>query len=214
MNISTDLRLPLAEYLQETHPKDLIVLHHTVGGTAKSTFDYWRTDPRRVGTAYIVDRDGTIYEVFPSDRWCFHLGLKGARGRVDMRSIGIEIASEGALTYRDGKLYCFDVISPRTEFPKEKALDLGYIWRGYRYFDKYEMAQMDAVCELVSYLIQHFSIPAVTPVEHTTFNDRLRDFQGIIAHSHVRSDKSDVHPGFSWETLMTRCGLTTSPMPK
>src|SRR5437868_10376792 len=65
MHISTDLRLPATEFFNAAQTKDLIVLHHTVGGSAKSTFDYWRTDPQHIGTAYIVERDGTIFEVFP-----------------------------------------------------------------------------------------------------------------------------------------------------
>lgn len=76
MNVCTDLRLPVDQYFNETPKKDLIVLHHTVGGSAKSTFDYWRTDPEHIGTAYIVERDGTIYEVFSPECWAYHLGLK------------------------------------------------------------------------------------------------------------------------------------------
>ena len=51
-------------------------------------------NPNRIATAYIVERDGTIFEVFDPRHWAFHLGLKGSQGQVDRRSIGIEIASE------------------------------------------------------------------------------------------------------------------------
>src|SRR5213082_1851366 len=104
MNIYSDLRLPPGEYFNAPQAKDLIVLHHTVGGSAKSTFDYWRTDPQHIGTAYIVERDGTIFEVFPPECWAYHLGLK-TTSSVDKRSIGIEIAYEGALLERGGKYY-------------------------------------------------------------------------------------------------------------
>src|SRR5205085_11648841 len=96
MNVSTALRLPPDSYFPEKHQKDLVVLHHTVGGSAKSTFEYWRTDEQHIGTAYIVDRDGTIYEVFPPECSAYHLGLKTTR-ELHKRSVGIEIASEGAL---------------------------------------------------------------------------------------------------------------------
>jgi len=98
MNIQKVLRLDATQYYQDRVPKRQIYLHHTVGGSAKSTFDYWNKTPERVGTAYIVERDGTIFEVFPPAYWAHHLGLKEAHNRrVNMESIGIELASEGAL---------------------------------------------------------------------------------------------------------------------
>ena len=39
MNINQDLLLDDSQYLKEEHKKDLIVLHHTVGGSAKSTIE-------------------------------------------------------------------------------------------------------------------------------------------------------------------------------
>jgi hypothetical protein len=51
-----------------------------------------------------VERDGTVFEVFDPRFWAFHLGLAGTGGRVDRRSIGIEIASEGWLEERGGEL--------------------------------------------------------------------------------------------------------------
>ena len=48
---------------------DLVVLHFTAGTTGRSALDTWRGDPARVATAYIVDTDGTIFEVFPPAFW-------------------------------------------------------------------------------------------------------------------------------------------------
>ena len=50
-------------------------------------------DPARIATAYLVDTDGAIYEVFDPAFWAFHLGLQGTKGKHDKRSIGIEIAT-------------------------------------------------------------------------------------------------------------------------
>lgn len=207
MEINRTLRLSPEEYLQEALPKDLIVLHHTVGGTARSTFDFWQSqDERRVGTAYIVERDGTIFEVFDPKYWAFHLGVKGSGGAIDRRSIGIEIASEGGLTEAGGALYCFDKISPRTLF-KGTPHDCGHPWRGYRFFDPYDAPQMDAVISLVDHLCTTFRIPRQTPKDSLGYAAGLLTFKGVIGHHHVRSDKSDVHPGFPWESLVSRCGL-------
>lgn len=55
--------LPAKEYFPEVIPKDLIVLHYTAGRSAKSAYDTWVKNPVQVATAYVIDPDGTIYEL-------------------------------------------------------------------------------------------------------------------------------------------------------
>lgn len=215
MQVNETLRLLSGQFVAEPQDKDLIVLHHTVGGSAKSTFDYWNRSPERIGTAFIVDRDGTIYSTFPAECWAYHLGLKGASaagGRHERRSIGIEIASEGALLESGGELYCFDIVSPRTHFARSKAFDLGYPWRGRRWFDLYEAAQLASVFELVEDLLTRFHIPRQTVRDHRASfpadgTDRLA-FRGVLAHCDLRADKTDTHPGFPWDDLANQVKLS------
>jgi N-acetyl-anhydromuramyl-L-alanine amidase AmpD len=206
LNINRTIRLENKDYIASETQKDLIVLHHTVGGTTISTINYWKTDPNRIATAYVIERNGDIYEVFDPKFWAFHLGLKGTGGAVDKRSIGIEIASEGGLIQRDGKLYCFDKVSDRTLFTQE-YYDHGMPWRGYRFFDAYSDAQISAVIELINLLCEQFKIPRLTPANHFDADDTYRQFAGILGHHHLRSDKSDVHPGFLWQRVAEACGL-------
>ncbi len=208
MQFNRSLRLPEGEFHPGPVRKDLIVLHHTAGGSAESTFTWWKTDPRRIATAYLIERDGTIVEVFPAEGWAYHLGLKGTGGRVDRRSIGIEIASEGGLLCRGEKFFAFDRLTERTVFGGE-VYDHGALWRKqYRYFAAYTVQQIEAVCALVNHLCEHFSVPRQTPRGHTTADrQRWRDYSGILSHSHLRADKTDVHPGFPWARLIERCGL-------
>ncbi|HEX9950645.1 MAG TPA: N-acetylmuramoyl-L-alanine amidase [Rubricoccaceae bacterium] len=90
----TTLRLPPAQFMGGTWPKDLLVYHHTAGGSAASSLASWVATPTRVGTAYLVERDGTVYEVFDPAASAGHLGLGG---RQETRSIGIEICNWGWL---------------------------------------------------------------------------------------------------------------------
>lgn len=199
------LRLPPDQYLPDTSvPKDLVVLHHTAGGSAKSTFDWWNTTPERIGTAYIVERDGSVIEPFDPRAWAFHLGVKGTRGSIDRRSVGIEIASEGGLTEREGKLYAFGVVSERTEYRGEVFEWTGpQPWRGFRHFAAYTPAAIEAVIELVNHLCARFDVVRRYPVhEHVEHG-----FTGVAAHHHFRSDKSDVHAGFPWGRLADECQL-------
>lgn len=206
VNINRTIRLEKKDYIETETQKNLIVLHHTVGGSAKSTIDYWRTDPQRIATAYVIERDGGIYEVFDPKFWAFHLGLKGTGGSVDKRSIGIEIASEGGLIQRDGKLYCFDKVTDRTLFTQDHY-DYGMPWRGYRFFDAYSDAQISAVVGLINFLCEKFEIPKQTSANHFDADDGYRQLSGILGHHHLRPDKSDVHPGFPWQRVVEECGL-------
>ena len=225
MNISTALRLPADSYFPERHPKDLIILHHTVGGSAKSTFEYWRTDEKHIGTAYIVDRDGTIFEVFSPQCWAYHLGLK-TTSSVDKRTIGIEIASEGALLERGGKYYAFGRLTECTQYTgavydvcaqssaaSVTAVDItAQLWRDYRYFAQYRPAALASVFALVDYLLTRFSIPRQTPANHVDFDlPAYTNYQGVLTHCQLRADKSDVHPGFAWEQLIASCRLEQMP---
>jgi N-acetyl-anhydromuramyl-L-alanine amidase AmpD len=200
MEFNTSLRLSPDQYVDEIKKKDLIVLHHTVGGSAKSTYDYWQSDPKRIGTAFVVERDGTIFQTFPEDRWAFHVGSKLGNG-IDKRSIGIEIASEGGLTENKGKLYCFGIISSRTEF-KTPIYDAGLNWRGFRYFDIYDDKQLESTINLVKYLCEKYNILKKFPTD-PFISDPVGyySYKGILSHSHIRPDKTDVHPGFPWTKL-------------
>jgi N-acetyl-anhydromuramyl-L-alanine amidase AmpD len=208
LKIDRSLRLEAKDYIVSETRKNLIVLHHTVGGSVRSTVDYWRTEPeqKRVATAYLVERNGVVYEVFDPKHWAFHLGLKGAKGEVDRRSIGIEIASEGGLIQRDGKLYCFDKVSDRTLFTQD-YYDHGMPWRGYRFYDAYSEAQISAVIALINFLCKQFEIPRKTPANHFDADDAYREYAGVLGHHHLRPDKSDVHPGFAWQRVVEGCKL-------
>lgn len=96
--IDTSLQLSPDQYYPEAIAKTQVVLHHTVGGTAKSTFDYWNNNEEHVGTALLVDRPGTIHQIFNPVFWAHHLGLEHRQNkRYNQVSIGVEIASWGAL---------------------------------------------------------------------------------------------------------------------
>jgi N-acetyl-anhydromuramyl-L-alanine amidase AmpD len=199
MEFNKTYRLPDDQYYKESFPKQQIYLHHTVGGSAVSTFNWWMMDPGRIGTAYIIDRTGGILEVFDPQYWAHHLGMKHPDNRsANELSIGIEIASEGALTKKDGKLYAFD----GRQYYHDDYVDLGYNWRGYQFFDAYNAPQIDSVIKLVNYLCDRFAIPPQTiPGNKCRFDIELLKFNGILTHCNVREDKTDLNPSFPFNRL-------------
>jgi hypothetical protein len=193
--INRNLRLPIEQFYVEAFPKKKLFLHHSVSGSVMSVFKWWLSNPERVGTAYAIDKDGAIYEFFDPRYWCHHLGLNHKRNiELNQQSIGIEIISEGALTMKDSNLFAFD----GKQIVKGNYVDNEVEWRGYRYFDAYEPAQIDSLYILCEYLCEQFSIPkqAVPQSEANLFDEKFFDFNGIIAHKNVRSDKTDTHPLF------------------
>ncbi len=212
LHVSRDLRLPDSQYFRFAGPKTGIALHHTVGGSAASTLRWWLDDQQLVGTAYLIDRDGTVFEVFDPTGWAWQFGLRWSdakRIHFERRFIGIEICSEGGLLESGGRLYCFDRVSPRTEKARADAFDFGRDYRGYRWFDRYEPAQIDSLCTLVNELCARFGIPRRAPrpfIEH--HGEALADFEGIIGHAMVRPDKTDPIPDLAlWDRLARDCGV-------
>lgn len=210
LTVSRALRLPAAEHFPASQTKTGIAIHHTVGGSARSTFDWWQADRQMVGTAYIIDRDGTVHEVFDPSAWAWQFGLRWPNAKrisFEKRFIGIEIASEGGLIESGGWLYCFDRVSDRTRKAREGTFDHGEPYRGYRYFDQYEKEQVDALVRLVDELCERFPIPRQVPSRFFDYyGEALARFEGIIGHTMVRTDKSDPLPDRAlWDRIVADC---------
>jgi N-acetyl-anhydromuramyl-L-alanine amidase AmpD len=202
----TSQRLPSSQYFPTATSKTRLVLHHTVGGTAKSTIDYWKSTSERIATAFVVERDGLVYQCFDPRHWAYQIGL-GSNDADNKASIGIEIASEGALIEKSGKLWKFNA-RLGNEVKRENVYDNKLLYRGYRYFDAYDEPQLQSVMELVEQLLRQFpTIQRQTPADHTGYLKNWKSFSGIVSHTHLRTDKSDVHPGFPWARLVQQCNL-------
>lgn len=210
----TALVLPLKEVVPVRTPKDLVVLHFTAGRSAKSAFDTWRNDPQRIATSYLVDVDGTIFEVFPPTFWAAHLGVKGTKNAHDRRSIGIEIANVGPLQRSTEDPSVLNWWPPKSKGAPEfttKFCSLDererYVtaeYRGKSHFASYPDVQVDAVGALVRELCEQFSIPAILPSTTRRFACDLAAFsayRGVCTHANFRQDKWDIGPAFPWDRL-------------
>lgn len=202
------------EFAGDILRKDLVVLHFTAGTTAKSAFDTWRLDPQRVATAYVVDVDGTIYEVFPPQFWAAHLGVKGTNNLHDKRSIGIEIVNVGPLqtSTEDPSVLNWwprkskDAADFSTKFCRldETHRYRPGPYRGKSHFASFPDVQIDAVSALVRNICDRFSISPTLPASSKRFEAdpvTFATYKGVCSHANFRPDKWDLGPAFPWERL-------------
>ena len=209
MTIDRSRRLPADQFVGEKQAKDLIVLHFTAGGSVEGAYQSWLSTQERVATAYLVDLDGHIYEVFDPTFWACHLGVAAAHNpgyRQDKRSIGIEIVNWGGLKLDPGEqLNCWPK-QYRTRYcgANEKARYVGKSFRGIDYFAAFPEAQQAAVCRLTRSLCDQFAIPKQIPSDAQ--RDRLdwsyyENYKGVASHQNFHAEKTDIGPAFDWERL-------------
>ena len=184
---------PEEQYYRREGDKKQIVLHHTVSGDGvEGDINWWLSTPDRIATAFIIARDGVIYQNFNSKYWAHHLGIKmsvfnshgidpgGANVKLNINSIGIELDSWGPLKNPD-------MVKDPVQY------EGGY--RGYEWYEAYTEQQLDSLKELLEYLCAKYEIPV-------TYNEDMWDVSvralngepGIWSHTSYRPDKSDVHP--------------------
>jgi hypothetical protein len=172
---------------------------------------WWNETKERVGTAFIIGgkptrarhnwKDGELVQAFSSKYWAYHLGLKKSnmppgseRSKIlNAQAIAIEICSWGYLTRRDdGRFYTY----VNSVVPNDEVIDLGYEYRGHRYWHAYTDDQLSVLGELVSYLGDKYSIPLCYKGD-TMFELDMRAFEGesgVWTHTSVRQDKTDCSP--------------------
>jgi N-acetylmuramoyl-L-alanine amidase len=76
----------------------LVVIHHTSDATAAKALATLADPARQVSAHYLVDRDGSIYQLVDERKRAWHAGVSrwGADTDVNSASIGIELDNDGA----------------------------------------------------------------------------------------------------------------------
>lgn len=76
---------------------ELIVLHYTAMASAVGARDWLCTPEAQVSAHYVLDRDGTLWQLVSEDMRAWHAGQGAWQGHDDVnsRSIGIEIVNTG-----------------------------------------------------------------------------------------------------------------------
>lgn len=78
-------------------PIGLLVMHYTGMPTARAAIDLLKSPRAKVSSHYVVDEDGTVYQLVAEAKRAWHAGLSFWRGQrlLNDASIGIEIVNPG-----------------------------------------------------------------------------------------------------------------------
>jgi N-acetyl-anhydromuramyl-L-alanine amidase AmpD len=200
---NTKYRLPAGQYVAEDTPKSMVCLHYTAGTTVSGAVQSWAASPERVATAYVVDLDGTRYEIFPPGQWAWHLGCSVRT--VEQRSIGIEIVNVGPLVRHGDGLFWWP-----ENYNRYRYCDLAdtakYVvksYRGFAYHAAFTPEQKQSVKELVVGLCEQFKIPMVYEKEMIGVCKLpfFRGYKGIAGHENFLAGKTDPGPAWDWSVL-------------
>ena len=190
-------------------------IHHTAGwDNPYSTIRSWNNDSRgRVATQYCIGGsnvkgkpskyDGVVVECFPNNYLGWHLGKVG-NFKISKMSGGVELNNFGYLTKKGDKYYTY----VNTEVKPEFVCDLGYEFRGKRYWHAYTDKQIESLRLLLLHLKDIYpkmdlvnGIPkllkdGVDPKDAFEFNSDAYNAKqfGLWTHTNVRKDKFDCFP--------------------
>lgn len=202
------------QYLHGPTDKFYVFLHHTAGAhNPYATIRSWNNDVRgRIATQFVVGNkstrgdatyDGEVVECFPDEDWAYHLGKNNSPLLLHPHAIGIEICNYGWLEKRGGKFHTY----VNSVLPDDQVVDLGFEFRGHRYYHKYTEAQIKSVQRLLQEISRrheqvnlHIGLPewlaTQSPAEAFDFKQEACDgkVRGLLTHTSTRRDKTDCSP--------------------
>ena len=212
--------LPEGEYIKEKTAKKFIFIHHTAGRhNPYKTIDDWASDQRgRVGTNYVIGGlpatynpsiaknnemekyDGRVLQAVDDMYWAYHLGPVKSRS-IARNSISIEICSAGALTKRGNDYYTWY----NAKVDPSQVCELATPFRGTKYYHKYSQKQLESLEALLRQLANKHYIDLDSGLQKWVLKEGNAAFEykreadlsqvnGILSHTNVRLDKSDVFP--------------------
>ncbi len=210
-----------ADYFNTPEPppsKQQIVLHFTAGNLSGG-MSTLTTQDRRVSVAFVLARDGTIYQLFPSKYWSGHIGAgignSGTNNARDKVTIGIEIINYGYLVERDSNLETIysrtrenpnriDLFCPLTQTEAYQKLNTPF--REQKYYASYTPQQYDSLVVLLRFLTKKYNIPRQFLAESKRYlpTQDVLSFKGIVSHVNYRpSGKWDIGPAFDWQQVIS-----------
>lgn len=204
-------------FYKDVFPKKRIVVHYTAGYLKGDIAALTKKD-NHVSTPFVVARDGTVYNLWSSRFWSYHLGKGAAGGNTEMSrsSVAIELSNLGYLRQKGDNLltYSGDLYCTLDEKAFYSKLDKPF--RGYSYFATHTDAQYRSLGALLRYLTRTYDIPTEFLPEAKRYDvfEGVDKFRGITTHVNYQPQaygKWDIGPAFDWARVIA--SLSTVPVP-
>jgi len=204
---------------------DQFVMHYDVCGVSQKCFDVLH-DRRGLSVHFMLDIDGTIYQTLDVKERAWHATISNSR------SIGVEIAGIGAYTEKqmnvlddwygtdeDGVVHLrpprrIGNLGVRTKpfygQPDRSELIVGTIQGTKLHQYDFTPEQYDSLIKLTATLCRIFpKLDCVYPqddegnvIPHKLDDEHWQEFQGVLGHYHVQTNKVDPGPAFNWEKVV------------
>ena len=204
---------------------DQFVLHFDVAGTSRTCFRVLQDD-RDLSVHFMLDLDGTIYQTLDLKERAWHATTSNDR------SVGVEIANMGGYatngpnpfaewyqTNAAGQTYItiperFGDGGIRTPnfvgHPARNEPVRGNIQGENLMQYDYTPEQYAALIKLTATLCRIFpNLKCQYPVDadgklitHKLSNDALKNYQGVLGHYHIQTDKDDPGPAMDWDRVI------------
>jgi N-acetylmuramoyl-L-alanine amidase len=195
-------------FYKEVSPKQRVVLHYTTG-YLKGDIAALTTMDNHVSVPFVIARDGTIYNLWASRYWSYHLGpgAQGGNTQMSKTSVAIELSNIGWLTKRRSALVTYlgssDVYcsTGQTRFYTQVPP-----YREKSFFATFTDEQYESVIKLLRYVTDTYAIPRVFLSETERYDvlETVASFRGITSHvNYRRTGKWDIGPAFDWERVMS-----------
>jgi N-acetyl-anhydromuramyl-L-alanine amidase AmpD len=221
LNTIKQIDFPEDHFFKTSQAKKQIVIHHTAGNdNISGIVEGWKERTDKVCVSFIIAADGTINQLFSSDFWAYHLGLRTdflkAQGFSDSGirndflnklTIGIEITNWGPVTKVGDKYYNYvggemnpgEVVEYENPFKQVPASPFNDANRTSNkpctFYHSYTAEQIVSLKDLLLHLCEKFNIPKDYHDEMWDVSfSALRGDAGIWTHVSYRTDKSDCHP--------------------
>jgi len=133
-------QLPETKLAPSGKPPEAVIWHHTAGrGTPQGVVSWWRQQRRGLGSQYIIDRDGRIWDTKKELGWdrTSHMlpgwGREG-RGLSNQNTVGVEIIANNDKDVTDAQRAAAARLS--TLYPNARNLGHGQVNPGHRQSDE------------------------------------------------------------------------------
>jgi N-acetylmuramoyl-L-alanine amidase len=195
-------------FYKETVRKERVVIHYTAG-YLRSDIATLTTAGNHVSVPFVIARDGTIYNLWASRYWSYHLGpgAQGGNTQMSKTSVAIELSNVGWLTKIGERLVTyFGTSDVYCRLSETKFYARIPAYRQKTHFATFTDEQYDSLVGLLQYVTDTYNIPRVFLSETERYDvlETVSSFRGITSHVNYRaSQKWDVGPAFDWERVMS-----------